>query len=67
MFKKPCFQTFLNFFQTFSIFDPKTGFFKTQKQSFLTQKLKLYVVFFEIFKIDLQFQVISELFLKLKF
>ncbi len=49
---------FPNFFQIFFVLFPN---FLTPKQSFLTQKLKLYVVFFKIFKIDIQFWLKAKL------
>jgi hypothetical protein len=65
MFRKPYFRTFQSFsklFRTFSelfrifsvLFDPKTGVFDSKTQTLRS--------FFLIFKIDVQFWLISELF-----
>ncbi len=52
MFVKPCFQTFPNFWPKNRVFDSKTQTLRS---------------FFEIFEIDVQFWLISELFSELKF
>ncbi len=55
MFGKPCFQTF----RTLSELFPN---FLTQKQCFLTLKLKLCIVFFKIFEIDIHFWIKNNFF-----